>query len=814
MKQQYLSLRWYFSLLFGLLILIGGGAFSIHALHSMEQQRIADAEHHHHAVYSHFQQLLGTATKKLSDMTVIFPLVPFSNVGEEEKGSLKAYEKVMRSVWEDIEIFWGIDQMFLVDKQGAIVMGTRKALLPNLRKWLEFSNVAQPQSRLFCLQGQECLLYYAMPIAGMSGLQGYLIFADSLHEVLQDLSRTQEAQVALIAKSPQSGNKTLLHQVGIHPHLMNWLEADNNLKSLSVDRVKRVKIGEHEYELGVKLVDPEKSGDLLLLWTRDVASQAAQVRGYLTQIFFIGGILILVAIWLSYLAISPVTNRLRQLSELLPKLAGASPEKMDSIINEMKVRSGVMPRTELDIVASASRKLMLRLAATAREVVQRTTELESMALTDALTALPNRNMMRHDLEMSLKDLDRTKELLGVCMLDVDDFKLVNDSLGHDEGDVLIQQLGQRLRGAIRECDSVFRLGGDEFVVIYRHLNDVADLYECLGRLLKTFQVPVMLSTRPFNAAVSIGVVVVDRYVMQEEILKQADMAMYKAKGTSGSCYELFDERLADEANQRLQVISAVPRALENNEFCLHLQPQMNLMTGRVVGFESLIRWNDSDKGLVYPDSFIPHLERSHYMIELGYWVLKASVEILSGFHRAGYKQVSIAVNLSPQQFSDSQLIPFIERLMAEQIFPAHCLHIEITESSVMRDIDNAVSIVSALRQIGVRVAMDDFGTGHSSLGHLQSLPLDILKIDRSFVSGILDSPLNRQIVKSVIEIASVLNMEVVAEGVEINDEEKILRELECETGQGYLYARPMSVEDAMEWLQRIETPNADLFSSK
>ncbi len=804
MKLSYMSLRWYISLLFGLLVVAGWLAFTWHSVYSMKEEQRSEIQWRHEAIGNHFNQLLNTQTKKLSDMTVIFPLVPFSHVSIDNKSNLKNYENIMRQVWEDIEIFWGIDKMYLVDERAEIVLNSSPGEPVEFKSWLEFSNLAQPVSRLSCPLNQECLLYYAMPIAGLTGFQGYLIFAESLHEIFQDLSSTQQVQIGLLQVESLK-NPKLLHQVGMNEDFIQWVSAKAPLVEALKKGVTVLGKNSEQYELGVITLPFDVSGELRLLWARNRHLDDVVMRDYVIQTIFIGGILLLLTIWFAYLAISPVTNRLTQLSELLPKLAGSTPEKMLAIVDELKARSSRMPKTELDIVAAASRRLMLRLAATAKEVVHRTAELESMAMTDALTGLPNRNMLRYELELSLRELDRQGQYLGICMLDVDDFKLVNDSLGHDEGDVLIQQLGQRLRTNVRDCDSVFRLGGDEFVVLFRHLPDPSDMHESLTRLMSAFQEPLLLSTRPFNVAVSIGVVTVSQFQMQEEILKRADMAMYKAKQTSGCSYEMFDEGLSKEANERLQVISAVPHAIDNDEFCLYLQPQIRFENREVMGFESLIRWQDPNRGLVMPDAFIPHLERSHYMIDLGYWVLKASVNILNQIHEKGFSDISIAVNLSPQQFNDSQLIPFIEDLVCGQKFPPSCLHVEITESSVMRDIESAVDIVSGLRKLGVKVAMDDFGTGHSSLGHLQNLPLDIIKVDRSFVSGMIDNALNRQIVKSTIEIASVMDIEVIAEGVEDGDEESALRDLDCGIGQGYFYARPMSVTDAMSWLGKLRS---------
>lgn len=427
-------------------------------------------------------------------------------------------------------------------------------------------------------------------------------------------------------------------------------------------------------------------------------------------------------------------------------------------------------------------------------------QLRYGALHDDLTGLPNRTAFMERLRRSLDRarLDETY-VFAVLFLDLDRFKIINDSLGHLVGDKLLVDIAERLRVALRPTDLVARLGGDEFVVLIDHLREEQDVAFVANRLQKVLAAPFVLGEREVFTTVSIGITLHTRQAeTAEDLLRDADTAMYRAKVNGKARFEVFDPHMREQALRLMQLETDLRHAIQRNEFVLYYQPIMSFATGRLAGFESLIRWNHPTKGFISPGEFIPIAEDNGMINPIGRWVLQESCRQMRAWQEQypACAALTINVNLSGKQFSQPNLIEIIADTLDRTGLPASLLKLEITETVIMENADSAAAMLNELRALGSKLAIDDFGTGYSSFSHLHRFPIDTLKIDRAFISRLDASPEGETIVRTMLTLAQNLKMSVVAEGIETATQLEQLRTLGCEYGQGYFLHRPMGAADA------------------
>jgi diguanylate cyclase (GGDEF)-like protein/PAS domain S-box-containing protein len=447
--------------------------------------------------------------------------------------------------------------------------------------------------------------------------------------------------------------------------------------------------------------------------------------------------------------------------------------------------------------------------------------LTFLANFDSLTGLPNRVLFRDRLHQAMARARRSGVPMALIFLDLDHFKVINDSLGHDVGDQLLRQVAEVLKSCLRLTDSVSRvpaaeetftvsrLGGDEFTVIAEGLSSAEDAAVIARRILEALEVPIRLLEHELHVAASIGISLFPtdsngRDTDLDGLVRHTDMAMYRAKAMGRGTYAFFSDELSAEVAARLQLENQLRRALERKEFVLHYQPKACLKTGEVTGVEALIRWHAPGKGMVPPDRFIRVLEDSGLILPVGAWAIRTACAEVAAWDRAGLPPMALAVNLSARQFRQPFLARFIEDTLAETGIPPRRLELELTESLLMEDNETTRSALAALARMGVRVAMDDFGTGHSSLSYLKRFDIDTLKIDRSFVSELPRDPEDTAISRAITAMGHSLHMKVVAEGVETPEQAECLRELGCDEMQGYLLSRPLPPDAFVTWLlQRL-----------
>jgi diguanylate cyclase (GGDEF)-like protein len=419
------------------------------------------------------------------------------------------------------------------------------------------------------------------------------------------------------------------------------------------------------------------------------------------------------------------------------------------------------------------------------------------AFHDSLTGLPNRAMFTELLKAEIESSKRRNDhMFAVLFLDLDRFKNINDSLGHTHGDLLLVAFAERLERTLRPVDTLARFGGDEFAILLSGMSDATDAVRVAQRIQEELSQPFVLDKNSAFASSSIGIALSSTgYDRPEDILRDADTAMYRAKENGKARYEVFDHGMHARAVSRLQLESDLRQAVEQKEFCVYYQPIVSLETGRLAGFEALVRWNHPRRGLVSPADFVPVAEETGLIVPIGEWVLQEACKHIRACQLAhpSHRALSLSVNLSARQVAQADLLDRIKEALAVSKLSPHCLKLEITESVVMENAEAAALMFKQLRSLGVQLSIDDFGTGYSSLSYLHRFPLNYLKIDRSFVSR-LTTDNDNAIVRTISTLARNLGMEVIAEGIETEEQYQQLRMLGCEYGQGYLFSHPVPNE--------------------
>lgn len=436
-------------------------------------------------------------------------------------------------------------------------------------------------------------------------------------------------------------------------------------------------------------------------------------------------------------------------------------------------------------------------------------QIEHLATHDALTGLLNRYSLYDRLEHAIACSHRDNSQTGVLFMDLNRFKQINDSLGHDKGDMLLEEIARRIKHSVREGDTVARLGGDEFVIVMENVQDIEDMAKVADVILGNVSKTIYLDSHELSITTSIGASVFPKDGENvSTLLKHADLAMYQAKEMGSGSFRFYDPYMNIKILERLLTENALRKALNNDEFVLHYQPRVRMADKKIVGVEALVRWNHPEKGLIPPIDFIPLAEEIGLIHALGDWVLETACKQNKLWQDAGLPPIKVAINLSAQQLGASFIKDKIQDVLAKTALDPKFLELEITETSLMQNLDSTLSILQEIRHTGVSISIDDFGIGYSSLTHLKQLPVDTLKIDKSFIHDILDDRDDAAIVSATIALAHHMQLKVIAEGVTSMDEIRFLAELECDELQGYFFSEaipPRQLEDLLrrtDWLHK------------
>ncbi|RDH81484.1 MAG: response regulator receiver protein [endosymbiont of Galathealinum brachiosum] len=450
-----------------------------------------------------------------------------------------------------------------------------------------------------------------------------------------------------------------------------------------------------------------------------------------------------------------------------------------------------------------------------RDVTERKLAEEQIAFLayhDSLTALPNNRLFKDRLEHAISQAERSNKILAIMFLDLDRFKLINDTMGHSAGDELLKITSQRLIEAVRKTDSVAinangnsssiaRFGGDEFTILLDDVENIQAIIRIAERIVENVSQPMMLERQEVHISTSIGIAIYpDDGKQADEILKHADSAMYHAKAQGRNNFQFFADSMNQSSVELLALENNLHKAIDNNELCLYYQPQVSVVTGQVVGMEALIRWQHPERGFVSPGVFIPVAEETGLIMQIGEWVFREACSQGVEWLRSGYQLEKISVNLSARQLKDEGLPVLIALILEETGMPADKLCIELTETALILDPEIALARLKKIKELGIALSLDDFGTGYSSLSYLKRFPIDTLKIDQAFIRDVKVDHEDAALVKAIISMAHGLGMDVIAEGVEVQEQLEFLGANACDTIQGYLFSRPLPAKEMEDLL--------------
>ncbi|GGW85133.1 putative bifunctional diguanylate cyclase/phosphodiesterase [Alteromonas halophila] len=644
---------------------------------------------------------------------------------------------------------------------------------------------------------QDCVRYVTLPLMTNDAAVPVMVVATRMVEILSLLTQSTGAhKVAMV--TTDANLRSLNISSRLTPENRDYINGIIERLSLSEDLDSLTKEGVRLYFQGKHLLadllplDTMNNNPAYILVIQDISSTVAQANQY--EQLVVGsaaGIFALFSV-LFFAFLSQYGRKLMSLSRRLPLLAEHKFREFEQS-NTFSGRKHSTLSDELDVLQHVTTDLATQLEEIDGQMAINTAKLEKMAMFDGLTGLPNRNMLTFQIEKQLNSARHSGDWVALMFMDLDDFKKVNDSYGHDVGDKLLKAAALRISKPLGETDIASRFGGDEFVVLLPDVRDREQIDRTAEQILAQFTTPIEVEDMQFYISVSIGIAITQEATINAvELLRHADIAMYDVKSKQGAGYRVYDAAMNQKVMHKVEMEREARIALNENQFFLALQPQLELKTRKLVGFEALLRWQHPERGLIPPGDFIPLLENTAFMLELDHWVIKRATVLLKDLIRRGFTDVKMAVNVSSGHFIDASLPAFLQEQVIAQDIPPSQLALELTETVLVADLPRATSIMKAIRDMGVMIAIDDFGTGYSSLSYLKSLPADFIKIDQSFIAEMAESMDDRSIVYSTIAMVRSMGLEVIAEGLETAHQYELLCQYECHQGQGYLISRPIS----------------------
>jgi diguanylate cyclase (GGDEF)-like protein len=709
--------------------------------------------------------------------------------------------------YDALQLHLNVEDIWLVDDKENILFATNDFPQVVQDNIAQVFRLQEPEHRIYC--PQSCQLLLSLPLLNKQGDMVVVTMSTSLVDMLFALKTTLDRDVAVISFPVKDKN-------GIRPSSPKVISASDmeltefllamEKPGLSLNQVLtqglHLDVEKNSYLINLLVLSKQVKHDFYLALIDDVTAYKAKNDAYQTRfILSLSLIFILLAAFVYFIS-SPFTKRLLLLSNALPLLA----HKKFNEFREVDLKRPRMFADELDILANSSQELSFELEQLNLVVEQKTKELENIAMYDLLTGLPNRNMLNYQLRKALGNIALHKSGVAVLFLDLDDFKKVNDSNGHNIGDKLLIQAADRVRVSVGEIDLACRFGGDEFVIVLSHLKGVDEAIEVAEKVLLQFKDAIKLGSNVFYVSTSIGIAYTESATEKsDDLISHADIAMYEAKDNGGGQYHIYHPEMFQRVAHRVMLEGEVRQALAKQQFSLSLQPQICAKTKKVYGFEALLRWQHPERGMISPENFIPILENSQHMIELGYWIIRRCFELVREIKKYGLEDVRIAINLSAGQFIDTNLPSFLKGLLTEFSLTAQSFELELTEQTLVKDMDHTIAMMQSLKNIGFSFAIDDFGTGYSSLAYLKKMPVDVIKIDKSFIFGMLENHSDFQIITSTIAMVKNLGLTVVAEGVETQAQLRSLTENDCDIIQGYYYSKPIPEKELFSSLDRQTT---------
>ncbi|CAI4157532.1 diguanylate cyclase/phosphodiesterase (GGDEF & EAL domains) with PAS/PAC sensor(s) [Alteromonas macleodii] len=721
--------------------------------------------------------------------------------------SLESLQQTLSGLSEYLTLNFQVESLYLFDAHG--VVGNPLQPVNKTIEKLVNTTRASFESRSLLSCDSVCTHYISIPIMANGETLPVIVVSTSMRELLYLFSRATDVHKVAVVQHKETSSELSELRVASQVSAANRQYFQSLFDALPdnwrIDDlvIRGMNVALENQQLLVSLLPfNHASGDHpYLLIVQDVSAMVRQNEQYQYIVISSAVALFFIFSSLLYLFLNQYRIRLLDVSERLPMLAEHKFSEFYTIAAKRR-KSPIFKFTdELDVVEDAANNLARQLESFDGQMAINTAKLEKMAMFDVLTGLPNRNMLTFQIEKQLAGSIRDDRLVALMFMDLDDFKKVNDSHGHDVGDKLLKAAAMRISKPIRESDIASRFGGDEFVILLSNIESKKHVDTVAKKLIEEFKEPIIVDGVTFYVSISIGIAITNHSrATPVELLRHADIAMYEAKAKKGAEYRVYDATMNLKVMQKVELESEAREALRDDQFSLALQPQIEMHTGRLVGFEALLRWHHPKKGNISPADFIPLLENTSFMLELDYWVITRSTYLIRELKNSGYPDVKMAINLSSGQFLDPSLPEFLQQQIIKNDIAPDQVCLELTETVLVSDIKRATTIMQNIRDMGCMLAIDDFGTGYSSLSYLKSLPADYIKIDRSFVANIASSADDRNIVHSTISMVRNMGMQVVAEGIETSEQYELLCHFDCNLGQGYLISRPIPEVDIWDVL--------------
>ena len=707
--------------------------------------------------------------------------------------------------YDALQLHLNVEDIWLVDEKQNILFATNDFPAVVQDNIAQVFRLQEPEHRIYC--PQSCQLLLSLPLLNKQGDMVVVTMSTSLVDMLFALKTTLDRDVAVI-RIPANGEINSSSAKVISASNMRLTESllamnkpDSALNQVLAQGL-HLDLEKNSYLINLLTLSEQDKQGFYLALIDDVTAYKAKNDAYQKRFILSLSLIFSLLAAFVYFISSPFTKRLLLLSNALPLLA----QKKFDQFRQVDLKRPRMFADELDVLAHSSEELSFELEQLNLVVEQKTKELENIAMYDLLTGLPNRNMLNYQLRKSLANIARHKSGVAVLFLDLDDFKKVNDSNGHNIGDKLLIQAAERVRVSVGELDLASRFGGDEFVIVLSHLNGVDEAIEVAEKVLLQFKESIKLGSNIFYVSTSIGIAYTESATEKsDDLISHADIAMYEAKDNGGGQYHIYHQEMFQRVAHRVMLEGEVRQALAKQQFSLSLQPQICAKTKKLYGFEALLRWQHPERGMISPEDFIPILENSQHMIELGYWIIRRCFELVISIKEYGLENIRIAINLSAGQFMDANLPHFLNDLLVEFSLTAKNFELELTEQTLVKDMEHTIAMMESLKVIGFSFAIDDFGTGYSSLAYLKKMPVDVIKIDKSFIFGMLENHSDFQIITSTIAMVKNLGLTVVAEGVETQAQLRSLTENDCDIIQGYYYSKPIPEKDLFTMLDKQTT---------
>ncbi|MFN3900552.1 MAG: putative bifunctional diguanylate cyclase/phosphodiesterase [Alishewanella aestuarii] len=739
------------------------------------QQQLKQQQVEQH--FSQYQQLLHSQLQAWFDSFAELMQLPAQQ-------GFSQFTEALQQRYDSFSLYLNIEALWFFAPEQTEPLFATSALPAELTEMvIQTRQQQRPVTRNYC--AEHCSTLVSLPLSDGDGQVGVLIASQTLADIVVAMGQALRSEVVIVATGGQQTRILSATSAAPTAALTN-LDVTTGL----------FQAGPDSYYLYALPLTEQQGQHYALLLLEDLSAYQRANQQFRWQLIGMASLCFLLFAWLTYWLTRRLTGRLLKVSRVLPLLAE---HQFKAFRAALPVKSPLLV-DEVDRLSEVSQTLSFQLEQLQHDVLTQTRELENMAMFDLLTGLANRNMLQFQLKKRLAALTPAGHFLGLFFLDLDQFKRVNDIRGHEQGDQLLIEAAQRLRTVLQKTDLACRFGGDEFVVV-TEAADLQQLEQLAARLVAVFRQPMHLQGEEYQLNVSVGISCSrDASLKPDDLVRQADLAMYQAKARGGCCWHFYSQQMFDAFQDRLALEQDLKLALSLQQFDLHLQPKIRLTDRKLVGLEALLRWQSPSRGLVPPDEFISVLEYAQLMIPVGYWVIEQGFSLMAGLRQAGLGDLQLAINLSPAQLTDPGLPVVLEQLLQKYQLNAADFEFELTESMLAKNLTETINSMQRLKAQGFALAIDDFGTGYSSLSYLRQLPVDTIKIDKSFVFGMLDNQADYDIITSTIAMVRKLGLQVVAEGVETQAQAKSLLQHQCDQGQGYLFARPIPAANLVQTL--------------